>query len=129
MKQLTVLWLGMLVLALGLCITATSAVAQDMAKVAPNNAKVILDNDKVRVLDVQFKKGEKIPMHSHPAYIIYAFDGAKTKTTMGDGKLVDTEFKAGEARWNEGVTHANEAVTDVHVLVIEMKDHKTMKKK
>ena len=129
MNRLTILWQTMCLLALGLCIAGTTTVAQDMAKVAPDNVKVILDNDKVRVLDVQFKAGEKLPMHSHPGNIIYAFDNAKTKTTLADGKLIDTEFKAGEARWSDPVTHANEAVTDVHVLVIEVKDHKAMKKK
>ena len=100
-----------------------------MAKVAASNVKVILDNDKVRVLDVQFKAGEKLPMHSHPGNIIYSFSGGKTKTTLGDGTMKDTEFKAGEARWSDAVTHANEAVTDIHVLVIEVKEHKMMKKK
>ena len=66
-----------------------------MAKVAPNNAKVILDNDKVRVLDVQFKKGEKLPMHSHPGNIIYSFDGGKTKTTLGDAMYRKLKVYAG----------------------------------
>jgi quercetin dioxygenase-like cupin family protein len=100
-----------------------------MAKVAPKNVKVLLDNDKTRVLDVQFKAGEKLPMHSHPAYILYSFSDAKVKTTLDDGKVMDTEFKAGEARWSDKVIHANEALTDVHVLVIEIKDHKAMMKK
>jgi quercetin dioxygenase-like cupin family protein len=100
-----------------------------MAKVAPNNVKVLLENDKTRVLDVQFKAGEKIPMHSHSAYILYSFSDGKVKTTLGDGKVLDTEFKTGEARWSDKVTHANEALTDVHVLVIEIKDHNTMMKK
>lgn len=128
MKRLTILSQSICLFVLGLCI-ATATVAQDMAKVDPEHVKVILDNDKVRMLDVQFKAGEKIPMHSHPGYILYSFAGGKTKTTLADGKMVDTEFKAGEARWNDAVTHANEAVTDIHVLVIEMKAHKTMKKK
>jgi hypothetical protein len=129
MKQNTVLLQSMLLIALGLCVATTTTIAQDMAKVAPNNVKVLLDNDKVRVLDVQFKAGEKLPMHSHPANIIYAFDAAKTKTTLADGKVVDTEFKAGEARWSDAITHANEAVTDVHVLVIETKEKEMVKKK
>jgi quercetin dioxygenase-like cupin family protein len=119
----------MLVIALGLCIATTTTIAQDMAKVAPNNVKVILENDHTRVLDVQFKAGEKLPMHSHPGNIIYSFGGGKTKTTLANGKMVDTEFKAGEARWSDAITHANEAVTDIHVLVIEMKEKEIVKKK
>jgi hypothetical protein len=50
-------------------------------------------------------------------------------STLSDGKVMDTEFKAGEARWSDKVTHANEALTDVHVLVIEIKEHNKMMKK
>ncbi len=129
MNKRTVFCQSVLLIALVLCFSATATVAQDMAKVAPKNVKVLLENDKTRVLDVQFKTGEKLPMHSHPAYILYSFSDAKVKTTLGDGKVTDTEFKAGEARWSDKVTHSNEALTDVHVLVIEIKEHnKTMKK-
>ena len=62
MKRLTVLSQNMCLVVSGLCIIATTSTAQDMAKVDPKHVKVILDNDKVRVLDVQFKAGEKIPM-------------------------------------------------------------------
>lgn len=129
MNKRTVGCQSILLIALVLCFSATTAVAQDMAKVAPSNVKVLLDNDKTRVLDVQFKAGEKLPMHSHPAYILYSFSDAKVKTTLADGKVMDTEFKAGEARWNDKVTHANQALTDVHVLVIEIKEHSKMMKK
>ena len=129
MNTRTVVCQRILLIALVLCFTGATTAAQDMAKVAPNNVKVLLDNDKTRVLDVQVKAGEKLPMHSHPAYILYSLSDAKVKTTLADGKVMDTEFKAGEARWNDKVTHANEALTDVHVLVIELKDHSKMMKK
>lgn len=99
-----------------------------MAKVAADNVKVLLDNDKVRVLEVQFKAGEKLPMHSHPNHILYALVNGKVKTTLADGKVMDTEVKAGEAVWRGAVTHANEAITDGHVILVEMKEHKMMKK-
>jgi len=129
MKKRTVVFRSVVLIALVLCFSAAAAVAQDMAKIAPKNVKVLLDNYKTRVLDVQFKAGEKLAMHSHPAYILYSFVDGKIKTTLGDGKVTETEFKAGETRWSDKVTHANEALTDVHVLVIEIKDHSTMMKK
>ncbi|MFN0159125.1 MAG: hypothetical protein ACKVRP_13770 [Bacteroidota bacterium] len=67
-------------------------------------------------------------MHSHPATIVYSQDGAKYKTMFADGKVVDTEIKAGEAVYREAVTHANEAIVDGHVIVIEMKEKTMMKK-
>lgn len=129
MNKRTVLFQGILLIALVMCLAATTTVAQDMAKVAPGHVKVLLDNDKTRVLDVQFKAGEKLAMHSHPAYILYSFSDAKLKTTLGDGKVAETAFKAGETRWSDKVTHANEALTDIHVLVIEIKDQSATKKK
>ena len=129
MNKRTVLCPGILMTALVLCFSASSTVAQDIAKVAPGNVKVVMDNDKTRVLDVRFKAGEKLPVHSHPEHIVYAFSDGRIKTTLGDGKATETEFKAGQALWSDKVTHANEALTDVHLLVIEIKDHNTMMKK
>jgi quercetin dioxygenase-like cupin family protein len=43
---------------------------QDLVKVAPKICKVLLENDRVRVLEIRFKPGGKLPMHSHPAYIV-----------------------------------------------------------
>ena len=59
-----------------------SAMAQDPVKVAPDHYKVLLDNDRVRVLEVHVRPGEKTAMHSHPATIIYSFTDAKTKFTL-----------------------------------------------
>src|SRR6266498_85545 len=71
--------------------------AQDPVKVAPGNFKVLLENERVRVLDFHSKSGEKIAMHSHPAYIAYGIAGAgKTTFTAPDGKV--TADPAGAAR-------------------------------
>ena len=105
------------------------AMAQDIVKVAPKNTKVLLDNDRVRVVEVWLKAGDKIPMHSHPGQILYSFLNGKTKTSFPDGKSAETEFKAGEARWSDAVVHANEATTDGHVLVIELKEPVKTEKK
>jgi len=129
MKRITVLWQGMRLIALGLCIVTTTAIAQDMAKVAPGIVKVLLDNGHVRVLDVHAKAGDKLPMHSHPGYILYSMGNGTVKTTLADGKVADTKFKDGEARWSDAIVHANEAVTDIHVLVIEMKGKEVVKEK
>ncbi len=129
MKNLTVLLKSILLIAVAIVFTASTTRAQDMAKVATKNVKVLLDNEEVRVLDVQAKPGDKLPMHSHPANIVYAISAGKWKTMFPDGTSRDIEAKAGEARWSDAVTHANEALTETHVLVIELKQSKMMKKK
>jgi beta-alanine degradation protein BauB len=97
--------------------------AQDIVKVAPKNCKVLLDNDQVRVIRVVQKPGEKIEMHSHPAYILYVLTSGKSKFTSADGKSEERELKAGQAIWSDAVTHASENVgtTEARVLVIELK--------
>jgi len=118
-----------LVITVALAFAAGSMIAQDAAKVAAKNVKVLLDNEKVLVLDFNLKAGDKIPMDSHPDQVLYAITSAKVKTSFPDGKTQETEFKAGEARWSDPVTHSNEALTDGHVIVIELKPAKAMEKK
>ena len=123
MNTSTVLFKSMLLIVVALAFCASPLKAQDMAKVAPGMVKVVLDNDKVRIFDVQVKAGDKLPMHSHPSSnIVIPIVSGKTKTTLADGKVMETEFKVGEPRWNEAVTHSNEAITDLHVLVVELKE-------
>ncbi|MGH7893634.1 MAG: cytoplasmic protein [Candidatus Binatia bacterium] len=107
--------------------TPAVSLAQDVAKVAPNNVKVLLENDHVRVLDIRIKPGEKLAMHSHPAYVIYSLTSGKTKSTSPDGKTEELDIKAGEARWNDGQTHISEnsGTTEAHVVLVEMKGSPT----
>lgn len=108
------------------CVVAGPVLAQDMAKVAPNNTKVLVDNDQVRVMEVWLKPGESLPMHSHPANVVYFVTPGKTKTTTADGKVTETEHKAGDAMYNAPVTHSNQNVgsTATKALVVELKSAK-----
>jgi quercetin dioxygenase-like cupin family protein len=38
----------------------------DVLKPAANAYKLLMENEKVRVLDIRLKPGEKAPMHNHP---------------------------------------------------------------
>jgi beta-alanine degradation protein BauB len=100
-----------------------TASAQDPAKQSPDKYKVIFNNDKMRVLDVRLKAGDKSPMHSHPNYVVYSFNNSTVKFTSKDGKSTDVKIKAGECTWRNAETHAveNTGKTDVHVLNIELK--------
>ena len=116
------------------CVTALGigvVCAQDPVKVAPNVYKVVLENDRVRVLEATLKPGEKAPMHSHPANVVYPLNASKARFTMPDGRSVEVELKPGEASWHEAETHASENIgsTDAHVLVVELKSHPKSSKK
>lgn len=130
MKNLMRLMAGILSTALLLSFAARTASAQDPLKVAPEKQKLLLENDKVRVYEVLLEPGEKLPMHSHPPYVVYFLSSFKMKTTTPDGKLTESEIKAGDARWSQPVTHANENVgtTDGRALVVELKEPMKMEK-
>ncbi len=67
------------------------ATAQDAVKVAPEHYTVLLENDKVRVLEVKIKPGEKEAMHTHPATVHIEMVPTKVKIGYPDGKSVTLE--------------------------------------
>jgi quercetin dioxygenase-like cupin family protein len=97
---------------------------QDSARVAPKNVKVLLENNRVRVLEVRIKPGEKIPMHSHPSHVTYALSDVKGEYTSPDGKSTISEAKTNSVFWSEPVTHSSVNVgnTEIHAIVVELKD-------
>ena len=110
--------------AVALCILglSVSVVAQDAVKTAPNNTKVVLENERVRVFEFWGKAGEKIVTHSHPDHVVYVSGTGKVKFTAADGKVTDSDMKAGEARWVPATTHSLEIVSgDVRAVVVELK--------
>jgi quercetin dioxygenase-like cupin family protein len=124
MKRLSQLAAGLLLPPLSLMVFCQPAIAQDSAKVAPRNVKVLLENQRVRVLEVRIKPGEKIPMHSHPAHLVYTFSPVKGKYSSPDGETKVSEARRGTIQWSGPITHASENVgtDDIHALVIELKD-------
>lgn len=107
------------------------AKAQDPTKVAGNNYKVLFESDKVRVLEVLYKPGEKAAMHTHPYHVAYSLTDSKLKFTMPDGKTVDIEGKAGQVMEGPPGLHSPENVgtSDAHLIVFEVKEPaKKMKK-
>jgi quercetin dioxygenase-like cupin family protein len=119
---------GVVLIAVVVALAPKLAQAQDPVKVAPDHYKVLLENDRVRVLEVTVKPGEKTAKHSHPVNVIYSFNDAKTKFTVG-GKSVVRELKADTALWGAAETHTGENVgtTETHVLVFELKGNKGAK--
>ena len=104
----------------GFCITAH---AQDPVKTSPQYYKVLLENDQVRVLEWRLKPGEKEPMHSHPAGVVYELSASKLKITSPDGKTEEVTGAAGETFWRTPKTHAIENIgdTEAHAIAIDVK--------
>src|SRR5438309_2594280 len=106
-----------------LAVLWTTAHAQDPVKTSPQYYKVLLENDRVRVLEYHLKPGEKEPMHSHPAGVVYVLSGAKMKFSYPDGRTEEKAAATGETIWRDPTTHAVENVgnTEAHVIAIDLK--------
>src|SRR5882757_4741639 len=108
-----------------LLLTALSATvqAQDPVKVSPQCYKVLLENDQVRVLEYRLKAGEKEPMHSHAAGVVYVLSGAKLKFSYPDGRTEERAAATGETIWRNPTTHAVENIgdTEAHAIAVDLK--------
>jgi quercetin dioxygenase-like cupin family protein len=96
----------------------------DVLAAAAGAYALLFENDKVRVMEVRLKPGQKAPMHNHPNdHVVYVEKDAQWKLTFPDGKDAVVDLKAGKALWLEAGAHATENVgkTDGHNLVIEIK--------
>ena len=99
---------------------STVAMADDAVQAAPNNYKVVLENDKVRVLEFNGKKGDKIAPHTHVNYVSYFMTDGKAKFTK-DGATKEETMTKGTTLWHEPETHSVELLSDARVLLIELK--------
>ncbi len=95
----------------------------DLKNVVKAN-KLVLENEKVRIMEVALKPGEKSMMHNHPSdYVVYAIDDITFRQTFADGKSGEVNLKAGQAGMMEAGLHE---VTNIgnnvgRNLVIELK--------
>jgi quercetin dioxygenase-like cupin family protein len=90
---------------------------------ASNVYKLIMENDRVRVLDVKFKPGDKAAMHSHPDHVVYVLADGTLKLNLPDGTSQQFELKAGQALWIGAGPHetTNLGKTEAHLVVVELK--------
>jgi len=97
--------------------------AQEPVITSPQFYKVLLENDHVRVLEYRLKPGEKEPMHSHPAGVVYVLSGGTLKFSYPDGRTEEKTAATGEAIWRDPVTHAVENVgkMEAHAIAIDLK--------
>jgi quercetin dioxygenase-like cupin family protein len=95
---------------------------QDPLKVAKNVYKFIMENDRVRVLEVLLRPGDKAVTHYHPDHVIYVLNGGKAKMTSS-GKTDVLDMKTGQAIFLKAQSHEaeNTGKTDLHLLVVELK--------
>ena len=113
-----------------LAVMPLRAQAQDPLQVAPSMYKLVFENERIRVMQVIFKPGEKIAPHSHPDHYVYALSAGKLKITKADNTSTEAEVKVGDVMWIPAEKHwaENTGTTEVKLLVTELKEPATAKK-
>jgi quercetin dioxygenase-like cupin family protein len=121
MKSSSLAFLLLLGSATAFCASAAAAEYKDGCTIAPEHCKILKEDSKFRVYDYTAKAGDKITMHSHPAHVVYSIEGGKTRFTMPDKSTKELDLKAGEVMINPPTVHAVEHLSDVHVIIVELK--------
>jgi beta-alanine degradation protein BauB len=97
------------------------AIAQDVMLQRLPFLKVVAEDDKVRVLRYAPAAGDKSAMHSHPESVAVVLKGGRVRYSFPDGTQKVTELKAGDAVIRPPVTHFDEAIDPVEVILVEIK--------
>jgi quercetin dioxygenase-like cupin family protein len=96
----------------------------DVMTSAANAYKLLLENERVRVMEVVLKPGEKAPMHNHPNdHVVFVENDAKLRLDFPDGKSAEFDLKAGQAVMIDAGPHetTNVGATLGRNLVVEIK--------
>ncbi len=96
----------------------------DVMDVTRSGYTLLLENEKVRVLEIKLKPGERSPMHNHPNdHVIYVVKDAVFKLTFPDKKSDLFKLNEGKVLWVEAGSHQTENIgdTDGHCIVVENK--------
>jgi quercetin dioxygenase-like cupin family protein len=104
---------------------APIVLAQDAVKVDPKHYTVVSENDQVRIVKVHYGAHEKSVMHSHPNLVAVFLNDSKGQFTFPDGKKQDITAKAGDAQYENAVTHLPENTGDdgMDIILVELKGH------
>ena len=115
--------IGILAVACGLLVGG-AAMAQELSKVDTTHVAVKLDNHMLQVTEVTLKPGEKLPLHTHPAYTVYTVYGGTVRLAYQGGKTEDAVWDHGDVLYGdpEGPhTTENVGKTTVKILLVELK--------
>ncbi len=95
----------------------------DPLKVAPDQYKLLFENEKVRVMEVTFKPGDKIPEHSHPEHFVTVLEAGKLKISKPNAGSEEIALQEKQVVWIPAETHwaENTGTSEVKLLVTELK--------
>jgi quercetin dioxygenase-like cupin family protein len=101
----------------------SSAVSLDAVKTDPGHHKLEFENDRVRVLRIKLKPGDKSKQHEHPNGVAIFLTDAQAKFGLADGTIREGGGKRGEANWAAAEKHTVENASDkaFEVILVELK--------
>lgn len=94
--------------------------ANDAVNIAPHLHSVIFEDDKMRVLKVVVKPGDKAEMHWHPQNINYILSGGTLRFKKEDGTSADVELTEGQVTSSPESSHAVENIGDSNVETVQV---------
>lgn len=97
----------------------------DAVNIAPHLHTVIFEDDKMRLLKVSVKPGDKAEMHWHPRNINYVLSTGTLRFNRPDGTTVDVDLAKGQVTSSPTEnSHAVENIGDtiVETVQVELKD-------
>ncbi len=100
---------------------------KDPLKAGPKIYKKVFENDKVRVLEATFKKGAKIPDHTHPDHFAYVVTGGQLEISGPGAEGTKTKNKMdltpGQGVFLPAAVHSakNTGKSEVKLVVLELK--------
>jgi quercetin dioxygenase-like cupin family protein len=86
--------------------------AADPVEVDPRHCKVEFEKDRVRVLRISYRPGEKSVMHRHRAAVAVFLTESRAKFTFPDGKSEERSWKASETMLTPAEQHLPENLSD-----------------
>jgi quercetin dioxygenase-like cupin family protein len=90
----------------------------DIIKIAPGQHHVLFENDRIRMLKVTVKPGEKVPTHTNPENVNYVLKAGTLRLTGADGSIQNVELREGQVIPAPVGSHAVENVGDTEVQTI-----------
>ncbi|HKT04829.1 MAG TPA: cytoplasmic protein [Rugosimonospora sp.] len=89
----------------------------------PELYRVIFENARVRVLEYRDGPGDRTKPHRHPDSLMYTLSAFRRRVSH-DGRQVDVELVAGQARWLDAQEHSGENTggSPSHAIFVELKE-------
>ena len=92
----------------------------DAVTIAPHLHKIIFENERMRLLEVTVKPGERAEMHSHPENIVYILTPGVMRFTNQNSESKDVAFSIGDTSYAATTTHAVENIGNTELKAIQL---------